>query len=51
MRTLGTIAAVWVAVSIPRALIVGRAFKRLNHEPPQPLRLVSDERSKAGEQR
>lgn len=49
MGTLGTIAAIWVAVSIPAALIVGRAFKRLNHQPPQPLRLVSDEQ--AGEQR
>lgn len=49
MGTLGTIAAIWVAVSIPAALIVGRVLKCLKHEPPQPLRLVSDER--AGEQR
>lgn len=40
LKWVGTIAAIWVAVSIPAALIVGRAFKRLNHEPPQ-LRIES----------
>lgn len=41
--------AVWLAVSFPVALIVGRVLKCLKHDPPQPLRLVSDEQ--AGEQR
>lgn len=35
LKWVGIAAAIWVAVSIPAALIVGRAFKRLNHEPPQ----------------
>lgn len=54
MRTLGTIAAVWVLISIPVALFLGPILRRNGAAyptPPQPLRLVSDESTQAGEQR
>lgn len=49
LKWVGIVGAVWLAVSFPVALIVGRVLKYLKHDPPQPLRLVSDEQT--GEQR
>lgn len=54
MRTLGLIGAIWFAVSIPTALILGRRLRSRGTSYPEAstLHLVSDERfaQQAGEQ-